>query len=982
MPRFRILNKPTACLPCSLHEKGLAFSEPEGTCANGVLGIGESLGWNEAVDGLPFRPHAQAGSQLERAFKKVGEPRHRFGLWNLLGCRPPEDNIHAWPSAVDHCRVHLRRVVERFKPRVILAFGSVPLKSLTGLSGKKLSLDMLRGYPLWCDEFQVWLVATHHPSYIARGMFNAFPVMCEDIAKAVRWARDGVPQQNFVAVEDATEEHGRLMLEELQDCPDLPLSLDIEDNSLLLKQQKIVAPPELTQINLAVSERSGIVLPPTVGNMHTFRKMCALPNTKIGQNLFLYDIPQLEEQNGFRVNGRIEDVMWRFHFLYPDLPIKKSKKDEDSEASSDEDPSEAASIANLQYISSFADFPFPWKHHRDDRPGFYGVCDVIAPMMAFWWLYERMTSLGIEDGYQSLVVELMPALRNMRMRGIPVNSQILRDLHLTLIKRIGVNEKGEPDGTGLMGSIQGIVPDILRRTTPTQGYKVVPKDVTGMVLRTYHVAAEPAKRCKCFKIRKRSRKDQEGFDFLQHMENDYAAWEDMPDGTRRLRAPDANCEMCAGRGYYAVEAHKVQRWATLLPFNVNSTDQMWDYARFKHYKVPRNAKGEEAMDADVLLKLAKSTGDPLYKTTVEIRRLDKTDGTYAIGWLNHVKSDGCVHPSVGFFSSIQQLGSRGPNSQNVLSESKHPELAPMFRAGIEAPKGRVIYEADYKGFHNMTLGYEANCPVFIRLARLDIHTYFSVQLLKIPGHEKCLTWPDDELLTWLTWQRANAKLPDGSELGRFRNAKAKHALHGYGNGLKGPGLYRRYPDNFQNEREANWVVDMLDDTFKEVAEFHKWMPLAANRGVRITNDGPQLVKLADGTEETNIVITRFGCMRRFHNIKRYDFKRKAVIHGDDWERAMCYPHTNDAHCHIQLAMKRLEDSGASEKFGLINQVHDALVCCPLKTDLDECDHVVRSTMEAPSEVMLMSWQNWEGLTVGVDAKVGPNWAHMKEYKPQ
>jgi uracil-DNA glycosylase len=972
MSRFR-LERPAACLTCSLNSVAQGFSEPEGFCTNGVLAIGESLGWNEAVDGYPFRVYAQAGNALERAFKKAGYDRKQFGMWNICGCRPPDDSLKGWESAMQHCRVHFRRVFARYKPRVILALGAVPLRSLTGLAGYKLNLESIRGYPLWCEEFGVWVVGTYHPSHLARGAWNLMDVLVRDIRKAVTWARDGVPVQQFNAVEDGTEDQADRMLEELQDCPELPLSLDIEDNSLILKQAKIKDKPEVTQINLAVSERRGLVVQPTVRNMQTFKRMCFLPNPKIGQNLFLYDIPELEENYGFVFNGIIEDVMWRFHHLYPDLPQKKSKKDEDDEASGVEvDTSELTSIAPLQYIASFADFPFPWKHYTNTRPGFYGVCDVIAPLMAYWWMRERMEKLGIEEGYQRLNVEFWDCLRSMRIRGIPINAKVLTDLHVYLSGVVNEEES----------KIPALVPDVCRPLKQKGGLKKEPKDTTGYVQRTFNIKANPNVKCKCFRVRRPTAKDQGGFEFLSFMESEYAITDEK---TGKVRAPDPNCPVCDGVGAYSVEAHKEVRWCQLLPFNVGSGDQMWDYARYKKYKVPQNAKKKYAMDQETIARLLKSTGDPLYAACDRIRRFNKLDSTYALGWLNAIKFDGCVHPQIADFTSIKQLGSRNPNSQNVPSEAKNPELAPMFRKGIEAPDGRVGYEADFKGFHNQTLGYEAarcmnvaTLSPFLRLAKIDIHTYFAVNLLKVPGYEKCLTWDDKELATWLKWQRQNYKMPNGAVLDQFRNAKAKHALHGYGNGLKGPGLYRRYPDNFRDVKEAEWVVSMLDDTFPEVAEFHKWMPLATKGGVRIDECGTRRIVLDDGEEVTDAAITRYGCIRWFFNVKRYDFKNKRVVHGEDWERAMCYPHTNDAHCHIRLVMMRLDAMGAAEKFWMGNQVHDALWFFPLKKDLEECHHIVATEMARASEIMLMPWDGMKGLSVEVDAKWGKNFAEMEK----
>src|SRR5208282_3699519 len=109
MSKFRII-RPAECQSCSLNENASGFSEPSGRCLNGVLAVGESLGWNEAVEGYPFVKYAQAGNALEKAFTKAGHPREQFALWNICACHPPDDSLKGREDAMQHCRVHFRRV--------------------------------------------------------------------------------------------------------------------------------------------------------------------------------------------------------------------------------------------------------------------------------------------------------------------------------------------------------------------------------------------------------------------------------------------------------------------------------------------------------------------------------------------------------------------------------------------------------------------------------------------------------------------------------------------------------------------------------------------------------------------------------------------------------------------------------------------------------------------------------------------------------
>src|SRR5262249_52438872 len=107
MPR---LVKPETCDRCLGREWSPWFSASEGHGTLGVLLVGEALGQHEEQDGLPFRPQAQAGSLLERAFKRLGYDRSQFRITNIVRCRPPNDYLSGAPyefQVIQHCRQYL-----------------------------------------------------------------------------------------------------------------------------------------------------------------------------------------------------------------------------------------------------------------------------------------------------------------------------------------------------------------------------------------------------------------------------------------------------------------------------------------------------------------------------------------------------------------------------------------------------------------------------------------------------------------------------------------------------------------------------------------------------------------------------------------------------------------------------------------------------------------------------------------------------------
>ena len=55
-----MLQKGPGCVGCELEHKGTSFSRPEGSGTRNIVIVGEALGENEAIEGLPFRPKAPA----------------------------------------------------------------------------------------------------------------------------------------------------------------------------------------------------------------------------------------------------------------------------------------------------------------------------------------------------------------------------------------------------------------------------------------------------------------------------------------------------------------------------------------------------------------------------------------------------------------------------------------------------------------------------------------------------------------------------------------------------------------------------------------------------------------------------------------------------------------------------------------------------------------------------------------------------------
>lgn len=192
--------KPSGCEQCQCVGHGSDFSEVSGSCSLGILICGEASGEFEQREQRPFIEWAPAGSVLERTLRRLGYSRDQFALTNILRCRPKDNWLDGAPwefSAISQCSPNLLAAIRKYKPKVILALGNIPFRTLTGISGKQRSIGHMRGYvfralPEFCDAAatpDLLVIPTYHPSFLRRGAIHLTGVFARDIQRAVNIRR-------------------------------------------------------------------------------------------------------------------------------------------------------------------------------------------------------------------------------------------------------------------------------------------------------------------------------------------------------------------------------------------------------------------------------------------------------------------------------------------------------------------------------------------------------------------------------------------------------------------------------------------------------------------------------------------------------------------------------------------------------------------------------------------------------------------------
>ena len=556
-------------------------------------------------------------------------------------------------------------------------------------------------------------------------------------------------------------------------------------------------------------------------------------------------------------------------------------------------------LANLQFIASFYGWPFPWKHLHQSNPEFYGICDVDALQYITPQLLDDLKKRGVWRGYERHVLRMEPILLNMSERGMPVDpgrhAEVFADLEQI---------KGE-----LWGRMQALVPDEVRAIHPKQGYKKEPKGAALNTTTTH--AGEDAK------------------------------W------ARRFFPSD-------------VEGIQEERWVKLLAWKPSGgvNGGLIRYMKFKGHPVPKDYKTEKETTGDrELVRLWKKTKDPLYETIFEYRDVCTMLDNHMENWRPGI--DGRVHPDI-YIASTGQLAARRPNTMNapkhaVSKSGRAKPLNDLFRSMVVAKPGHTFLAFDYKSFHAQTLAFEAQDPDYLRLARLDIHSFLAAFLVKaFPAGELdgLLSLPDDELGAKLAWVKKNYKA--------VRDQQAKEAILGYGFGLQARGLYERNRESFENIAAAMRVMDMLNRLFPKAAKFR-------------TN-------IRQKAHQQGYLISLGGSIRWFWEVFKWDSGKGQWVPGEDSESAIAFLPANDAFGHKKDAVIRLDEQGWLEWASYINDVHDEVFFeCP-DALVDTAIPAIAAELERPSEVLIDPVVAPGGLAVEVSVSVGKAWNKMEEVK--
>ncbi len=932
-----ILQKPSSCVGCPLYEKPYGkqwgFSVPVGTGKNGVMVVAEALGKDEEAEGMALV--GKSGYTLFQQLKRIDIEREDFTLFNVLACRPPDNKLVGMPymqGAIEQCKPNLEAAIRTAKATaaqegktfVIVTLGVTPFKAILGLDYKKDAGLLKRdyyAYPFWSTSYGCWVLNAPHPAYLLRGNTHLWPVVHFVFKRALEIAEHGFTFDEPDYILDPQpalfDEFARGYVGTLEDDPENPLSYDIEtpykqkvsDEEEVGKEED--ADHTILRISFSYVDARGTYHTCSVKwsaeYLATIEYLFKVAPFVLGWNSDKYDYPRVVKH--VPIEGVCLDGMVAWHILNTSLP-------------------KALGFVTPFYWQTTA----MWKHLADvsGLEAFYNAKDAHAALINWFGIRKHLILNNLYHVYERHWIELHKALRFMSKQGV------LRD-----------NEMRDAAEKSLQTTLDHIETR-MEEAVPIEArkfkiYKKAPADLSGLIEQTRDYPVEYCAGC----------------------------------GIEKPKRWKKHAVLCGGETTTLAVSTMV--WAKPLEFKVSKLG-MSNYQSFlKHEAIVDRKAGKTTYNADAItLLMRKYPNDPLYPRILEHRKTQKLLSTYVgitlpDGRLHGgmpVGRDGRIHTQYGRDASTLRFTSEDPNLQNLPRPNPTDPDDPtnIIRNLIVAGPGNIFYARDFSGIEAVLTGYFALDPKYIRLAKRDVHTYYTVYALyELEGGARIkaadlpdLEWPDERLFPHLEALKA--------EFNKERNSLYKHLVHAanFMQGAKGAQAKIFSETGIEYPvATVKRVMDVYYSLFPKIKQWHK--------------------AVLDEAEKDGYLRNPFDYVHRFNRPYDYKWEGGAYVRkpGPDANKCIAFKPQSTAvgiitEAILRLYYHRFEEAGQYLRL----QVHDELFLEAPEGLLHSLDGIVKEEMERPVPQLKMpaSWGMGADLNILTEEKIGHRWGQMKDIK--
>jgi DNA polymerase-1 len=388
----------------------------------------------------------------------------------------------------------------------------------------------------------------------------------------------------------------------------------------------------------------------------------------------------------------------------------------------------------------------------------------------------------------------------------------------------------------------------------------------------------------------------------------------------------------------------VKRWARVKEFNPNSPPQVLSYLRHRGYKIYKDkTTGKPTTDKTAIEKTLRTLGlegrkDPLLETVGEVKKLAK-----AIGYLleANLGEDGLYHPIYTFKPETGRLSAVRPNIMNQPNHGVEARVAHAIRACIiPSTPEKVLMEMDWKAMEAVLTGYFAQDEDYIRISKIDSHSYFCAHILKNRGVIDYIPSPHSDRLPGFL-QDIKKTYPDE----RFM-AKTANLAMGYDIGWRHLSEIVRC-----SAKEAKDYLRIRDEMFPKVA---KWKENTFREA-----------------HKKGYLETPFGYRCYYWNVlEQAKGKPKGTMRkGREARDALAFrPQSSGAAMLREVKLDVAAYDG--DTFDLLAPIHDALLVETYPVNITKTFSILKKSMERP-------WPELGGLSIEVEGSIGRTWGDME-----
>ena len=327
----------------------------------------------------------------------------------------------------------------------------------------------------------------------------------------------------------------------------------------------------------------------------------------------------------------------------------------------------------------------------------------------------------------------------------------------------------------------------------------------------------------------------------------------------------------------------------------------------------------------------------------------------------HVGADGLIRTTFTHDPSTLRLASKAPALMNLPREG-------AVRGMFVAPPGHTFWAVDFAGIENIIVGWLAKSERYVRLSKLDMHSFFTAHVLaeidkKLPASDVPQEgWPDNQL---------REALKDIKR--RFPKQRQDNKPHIHGsNYMEGPGMIQE-----TMLKDSKVVVPLkqlkrLQGFYFELfPEIRHWQ----RRVMGVDEENPTEIHpdAANLPEPENAyrgwLRTPFGNIHRYYDVLTYVRGPKGweLRPSTDAKRAVAFVPQSCARFVLTRAAQRLTPH-VQRTLRLF--IHDEMLgLCPT--------FELESILHAAEIEMMMPVPELGGMVFPTEAKAGPSWGGMK-----